>query len=169
MASITYSPDEGVPVTSRLNVCHFGAQPLSNFRRAIGAAVVGHDDFTCNVRLLEGLLRLEDAGFQGLRLVQTRHDHRQLNSRRLALDHVQGRTLRLGYNRQFQRSTPPYNPGFLGNFRSAFNTTRRHKSPRILRLNPRAKGRCLLSRSQNAEAPGKHEGFGSATGNRTRV
>ena len=65
-----------------------GAGGSGDLRRAVGAAVVGHQHLAVDVAAAQVVGRLGDAGRQRLRLVQARHEDRQLTAGRVG--HVGG-------------------------------------------------------------------------------
>src|SRR5437870_1731875 len=70
---------QSVAVSPGLNINHARAMLCCNFPRSIGTAVVGNDDFACNIVFLERSFRLLNTGRQCLRLIQTGHNNRKLN------------------------------------------------------------------------------------------
>src|SRR5258708_37259890 len=60
---------------------------LRNLDRAVGAAIVSHNNFSRYIGPAESALRLPDATLQRLSLVQARHDHRHFDGRRLLRRH----------------------------------------------------------------------------------
>src|SRR5437870_5211938 len=69
---------QSVAVSPGLNINHARAMLLCNFLRAVGAAVVGNNNFTLDIVFRERFFRLLNTGCQCLSLIQTRHDNREL-------------------------------------------------------------------------------------------
>ncbi len=74
-ARVVYAAHEGIAVTLGLDVNDASAQTFGDLDGAIGAAVVGDDDFAVDAVFHEGPQGFADADRDGISLIKTGHDH----------------------------------------------------------------------------------------------